>query len=76
MLPNSSWNSTDDGSTVVGSIDSLNVKIGSTLGDRPVAFVPGHTDIAAGAVASAEALSVRASMSGVSLNPIGVHGLR
>ena len=28
------------------------------------------------AVASAEALSVRASMSGVSLNPIGVHGLR
>jgi len=28
------------------------------------------------AVASAEALSVRASMSGVSLNPIGVRGLR
>ena len=28
------------------------------------------------AVASAEALSVRATMSGVSLNPIGVRGLR
>jgi hypothetical protein len=28
------------------------------------------------AVASAEALSVRAAMSGVSLNPIGVRGLR